>query len=157
MPKYGYLVVEGPHDVEFAYRILSSFGIKRVQKEDALDDYFAALIPRTFPHRGDLQKRVPVPLFAQSDTHAIAIHSAIGDSRLVETLEENGKIIDFDDLTGVGIILDSDQAVPARERYEAIKTAMSKFGYQLPDDPGDVDGSPKLGAFVLPDLSLIHI
>ncbi|HVC94499.1 MAG TPA: hypothetical protein VND64_12450 [Pirellulales bacterium] len=25
MPKYGYLVVEGPHDVEFSYRLLSTW------------------------------------------------------------------------------------------------------------------------------------
>jgi hypothetical protein len=27
MPKYGYLVVEGPHDIELVYRLLSPFGV----------------------------------------------------------------------------------------------------------------------------------
>ena len=33
MRKYGYLIVEGPHDVEFVYRLLSPFGLERVQYE----------------------------------------------------------------------------------------------------------------------------
>ena len=116
MPKYGYLVVEGPHDVEFVYRLLSPFGLKRVQWDKDLDSYMQPLVPRTFPHGGDLQKRVPVPLFLQSPTHAIAIHSAIGDTRLVETVEESAKLINFNSdfklMTGVGIILDTDWPAP---------------------------------------------
>ena len=152
MAKYGYLVVEGPHDVEFVYRLLSPFGFARVQMESDLDAFFQPLIPRKFPHGGDLQKRVPVPLFLQNSTHAIALHSAIGDSRLVETVEENSVAIDYQDVTGIGIILDTDKEVPASDRYAAIKNEMSKKGYALPGSPGTVAGSnPRLGAFVLPD------
>jgi hypothetical protein len=85
MRTYGYLVVEGPHDVEFIYRLLSPFGLQRIQYENQLDDALHPLIPRNYPPNGDLQKRMPVPLFLQSETHAIAVHSAIGDSRLVDT------------------------------------------------------------------------
>ena len=46
MPKYGYLVVEGPHDVEFVYRLLSPFGMSRVRLEKDLDPFFSPLIPR---------------------------------------------------------------------------------------------------------------
>jgi hypothetical protein len=35
MPKYGYLVVEGPHDIELVYRLLSPFGFERVQFEES--------------------------------------------------------------------------------------------------------------------------
>src|SRR4051794_33484788 len=102
MPKYGYLVVEGPHDVEFVYRLLSPYGLKRIQFETVLDVFFHPLIPRTFPPDGDLQKRVPVPLFLHSTTHVVAIHSAVGDSRLVETLEENAVLLDPASFTGIG-------------------------------------------------------
>ena len=57
MPKYGFLVVEGPHDVEFVYRLLNPFGLERVRLEKDLDDFMQPLVPRTFPHGGDLEKR----------------------------------------------------------------------------------------------------
>src|SRR5688572_21343739 len=117
MPKYGYLVVEGPHDIEFVYRLLNPFGLKRVQWKDDLDPYMLPLVPKEFPPGGDLQKRMPVPLFLQSESHALAVHSAIGDSRLVQTVEESRVSInldsDFNLMTGVGIILDTDRQIPA--------------------------------------------
>ena len=152
MPKYGYLVVEGPHDVEFVYRLLRPFGLKRIQWEDRLDSYMWPLVPRSFPHGGDLQKRVPVPLFLQSPSHAIAVHSAVGDSRLVETFEESQIAINFNLMTGVGIILDTDHEIPAINRYNSIKAEMQAKGFVLPGAPGEViAGPPRLGAYVLPD------
>ena len=152
MRKYGYLVVEGPHDVEFAYRLLSPFGLKRIRLEQELDDFFAPLIPRKYPPDGDLQKRMPIPLFLQSDTHAIAIHSAIGDSRLVETVDENASILGLTSITGIGVLLDSDNKIPAESRYATIKEDLAKKQFILIDQPGQItQGSPKLGAFVLPD------
>jgi len=68
MRKYGYLVVEGPHDVELTYRLLSSFGMSRVHLEKDLDRFLSPLIPREYPPGGDLQKRMPIPLFLQSET-----------------------------------------------------------------------------------------
>ncbi len=156
MRKYGYVVVEGPHDVEFVYRLLSPFGFKRVQKMDDLDRFMSPLVPTKFPHGGDLQKRVPVPLFLQNQSHAIAVHSAIGDSRLVETLEEGRTGInlnsDFDLMTGVGVILDTDREIPAAERYKAIRSGLRDKEFMLPDVPGTIAaGPPRIGAFVLPD------
>ncbi len=40
MPKYGYLVVEGPHDIEFVYRLLRPFGLNRIRFEADLDPFF---------------------------------------------------------------------------------------------------------------------
>lgn len=156
MPKYGYLVVEGPHDVEFAYRLMAPFGLRRVQWERDLDPYMALLVPSSFPHGGDLQKRVPVPLFLRSASHVIAVHSAIGDSRLVAIIEESRELInlksDFQRMTGVGILLDTDREIPAAGRYTAIKKGMLAKGFTLPDTPGTVAaGPPRIGAFVLPD------
>lgn len=152
MPKYGYVVVEGPHDVELVYRLLSPFGLSRVRLESELDPFFGDLVPRTFPHGGDLQKRVPVPLFLQSDTHAVAVHSATGDSRLVQTIEETAVVLDRGSFTGIGVLLDSDSDVPPVTRYAAIRDALREKGFALPEHPGHVGGdAPRLGAFVLPD------
>ena len=156
MPKFGYLVVEGPHDVEFAYRLLSPLGFSRVRMEQDLDEFLRPLIPRSYPPDGDLQKRMPVPLFLKSATHAIAVHSAIGDSRLVETVDETRETLElderFNELTGVGIMLDSDREIPVEQRYSAICSAMQSKGFSLPTTPGTVsDDAPRFGAFVLPD------
>lgn len=153
MPKYGYLVVEGPHDVEFVYRLLSPFGMSRVGLEKDLDPFFLPLIPRAFPPDGDLQKRVPIPLFLQGATHAIAVHSAVGDTRLIKTVEERSITIDYPRLTGVGVLLDADNTSrsPA-ERYAVIRDGLRARNFAFPDDPGVVSGStPRLGAYVLPD------
>lgn len=152
MRKYGYLVVEGPHDVEFAYRILSPHGIRRVQYMRDLDPFFRPLIPRDFPPNDDLQMRVPVPLFLQSDTHTIAVHSAVGDSKLVSSVEVTCAVIDQGALTGIGLLLDSDKAIPALARYTEIRKQMKERGFTLDDRPAVIlNGPPKLGAFVLPD------
>lgn len=156
MPKFGYLVVEGPHDVEFAYRLLSPLGFSRIRMEPDLDEFLRPLIPRSYPPDGDLQKRMPIPLFLQSATHVIAVHSAIGDSRLVETVDETRETLDLDqrfrELTGVGIILDSDREIAVAQRYSDICLAMQNRGFSLPQTPGTVsNGSPRFGAFVLPD------
>ncbi|MFZ2724703.1 MAG: DUF3226 domain-containing protein [Methylococcaceae bacterium] len=154
MRKYSYLVVEGAHDVEFVYRLLSPFNMARVKNESELDSFFKPLIPRQYPPQGDLQKRMPIPLFLQNETHAIAIHSAVGDSQLVNVLVDNADILNLDTIIGVGILLDSDSEVSAEKRYDNIKMELltkSKQQFQLPNKAGDVLGKPKLGAFVLPD------
>jgi hypothetical protein len=152
MPKYGYLVVEGPHDVEFVYRLLSPHGLTRVQFMASLDPFLLPLVPRSFPPGDDLQKRVPVPLFLQSGTHAVAVHSAVGDTRLIQTVDENTALLDQAILTGIGLVLDADLAVMPGDRYVAIRDGLRTKGYPMPDDAGVVStGPPRLGAFVLPD------
>ena len=154
MPKYGFLVVEGPHDVEFAYRLLSPFGLQRVRTVSDLDPLFRQLIPREYPPGGDLQIRMSTPLFLRSVTHVLALHSARGDSRLVETLQENLSILDPAPLTGVGILLDADldKTTSAAARYSAIRAKMLAIGMPLPAAAGAVSGAnPKRGCFVLPD------
>lgn len=152
MRKYGYLVVEGPHDVEFVYRLLSPFGLKRVRFERDLDDILRPLIPRDYPPGGDLQKRMSVPLFLISGSHAIAVHSAIGDAGLVETIEENLALLDRSAVASVGLILDSDKQTAASARYGGIRDRMRKIGLLLDEKPGALtQGAPRLGAFVLPD------
>lgn len=157
MRKYGYLVVEGPHDVEFAYRLLKPLKLERVQHQDKLDEFFLPLIPREYPPKGDLQKRMPTPLFLQSETHAVAIHNAGGDSQLVNVIMDNmdGEVLEFKKMVGIGIFLDSDSQTSPQNRYDEIKTSLAEKSSQLfilPDDAGTIKkGQPNLGAFVLPD------
>lgn len=158
MRYYGYLVVEGAHDVEFTYRLLSPFGMLRVQKENELDDFFKPLIPRQYPPQGDLQMRMATPLFLQNETHALAIHSAVGDSQLINVMLDNVAILsDLNAVIGIGVLLDSDNDIPAQQRYQAIKQALQKKSlFRLHDEPGKIkftDGMPNIGAFVLPDNS----
>jgi len=92
------------------------------------------------------------PLFLKNGTHVIAIHSAYGDTRLVQTVEENISIVDQSKVTGVGIILDSDQVITPANRYIAIAHAMREKGLVLPPSPGEINkASPNTGVFVLPD------
>ena len=154
MPKYGFVVVEGPHDVEFVYRLLSPFAFKRVIIESDLDPFFEPLIPREYPPDGNLQKRMETPLFLQSTTHAVAVHVAGGDSRLVETVQENLSILDPAQFTCFGTILDADLAKTssAADRYKVIQNGMAAIGHPLTEPAGQITGgSPKRGAFVLPD------
>jgi hypothetical protein len=152
MPKYAYLVVEGPHDVEFIYRLLKPYRFARVRMLGALDPFFAALVPRTFPPDGDLQKRVPIPVFLQNETHSVAVHSAVGDTRLIQTIEENAGVLDSSALTAIGVIFACDSALTPNERYRAIRDGLRAKGYGFPDDAGALNaGVPNLGAFVLPD------
>jgi hypothetical protein len=152
MLKYGYLVVEGPHDVEFVYRLLRATGLASVRLETDLDPFFVPLIPRTFPPDGDLLKRPPVPRFLQSATHSVAVHSAVGDTRLVQTLEENAAVLDAARLTGIGVVLDSDSALAPGDRYATIRDLIREKGFPVPDVAGGITaGPPRIGAFVLPD------
>ncbi|MFO7904654.1 MAG: DUF3226 domain-containing protein [Planctomycetota bacterium] len=144
--------MEGPHDIEFAARLLRRWNLHRVKSESRLDRFWEDLIPRTYPPKGDLLKRVPVPLFLQNDSHSIAIHGAIGDTRIVHTVEENCALIDVDSITGIGLILDSDTQRSPADRYDAIRGELDSRGFMLPEDLGTVaSGAPRFGAFVLPD------
>jgi len=152
MAKYGYLVVEGPHDAEFVYRLLNPHGMRRIRLQADLDPFLRPLIPRTYPPDGDLQKRMPTPLFLQSSSHAVAVHTAVGDTRLVETVQENSVLIDFNTVTGIGILFDSDTDKSPSDRYAAVRDRLRSNQFAFPDDAGVVSvGTPRLGAFVLPD------
>lgn len=120
-----------------------------------LDEFFHTLVPSSFPHEDDLTRRVPVPVFMQNESHCIAIHSARGDSKLVSSVEENKKDLrqrKYEQLTGVGLILDSDDDSDPITRYTKVRDKLRGLGFDFPDDPGVVSGdTPRLGAFVLPD------
>src|SRR5437899_2602972 len=45
-----YLVVEGPHDVEFIGRLGRPLGLRRIPMKDDVDPFWQKLIPSAFPH-----------------------------------------------------------------------------------------------------------
>jgi len=136
---------------------LSPSGLKRVQHQKELEPFLSPLIPREYPPKGDLQKRMSTPLFLQNNTHAIAIHNAGGDSQLVNVIMDNmdGEVLEFKKMIGIGIFLDSDSQKSPQNRYDEIKTSLAEKSSQLfilPDEAGTIKkGLPNLGAFVLPD------
>jgi len=55
-------------------------------------------------------KRVPVPIFLQNTELSIALHSAIGITRLANTIEESLALIPTSQIFGIGLVLDADEA-----------------------------------------------
>ncbi len=153
--KFGLLIVEGPHDVAFVDRLLRPFGLKQVQEHPRLAKEWDRLIPTKFPYNGSLVAPVPIPQFFQSVSHSIAVQQATGDSQLVSRLEGSFTQFtsDLQPLTGLGLLLDSDQQQP-QDRLTAIRKQLQ--GFELPEfpaQPGEVSNksTPRTGSFVLPD------
>ncbi len=162
---YGLLVVEGPHDAEFAARLLDVRGFKRIRNLSDLSQRYPLwknLVPTKFPHDDDLLKRMPVPVFFGNSTHSIAILNAGGDSRLVEAVKDSLDFLDEpgsgDRVIGVGLLIDADwdKKKSALVRFEKLKRDLDakrlRFGLAFPESPGIVlQGMPRAGIFVLPD------
>jgi hypothetical protein len=122
-----YLVVEGPHDVELVGRLLKPHGFGRTKTLSALDPLWQPLVPRNFPADGeDLLKRMPVPVFFANATHSLAVQSAVGDTRLVLTVEESLAVLPDGGatLTGVGILLDADDEKTPATRFSTIRRGL---------------------------------
>lgn len=154
MPLYAYIVVEGPHDVEFVYRLLSTWGLKRIARFTDLEPYWQRLVPRTFPHDDELQKRVPSPLFVRSPSHSIAIHDAGGDTRIVPVVEESLAVLLDRTLDSVGVVLDGDYERSVESRFEVVRSGLTALNLSEPNSPGEISaGPPATGVFILPDNS----
>ena len=150
--RYAYLATEGPHDVEFIARLLRLHGLKRITEEKRLDAYWKPLIPRSFPHGGDLHKRVPVPSFFASGTVSVAVHAAGGDSRIAEAIEETLALLPSRTLDAIGALLDADTQQTAAQRFLALQERLLALKLPLPGKPGSASQvSPRCGVFILPD------
>ncbi|MEX1361814.1 MAG: DUF3226 domain-containing protein [Nannocystaceae bacterium] len=143
-----YFVVEGPHEVEVVGRLLRLHALQRMRSVDELDPYWRRLVPRSFPYRGDLLKRVPVPVFFASNELSVAVQSAGGISRLLATVDSAMNNVDSP-LDGIGVVLDADDsAVERRWASVATKLPVADAGA----GPGRVSESkPRAGVYVLPD------
>jgi hypothetical protein len=156
--RYAYLVVEGPHDVEFVGRLLKPHGFKRVRPYEELDPYWDDLVPKSFPPYGrdkkrDLTSRVPVPTFFSSVAASVAVHAAGGDSEIVNRVEETLLVPLASPPDAIGVLLDADSVESPDARFNAIRAALAKkTSLALPTKPGEVSmASPSCGIFVLPD------
>lgn len=151
--KCGYLLVEGYDDVELIGGILRNKNIKRVRDIKNLFDRWRPIIPKSYPYKGDLTKRIPAPAFFQNDDLSIAIHcSEGGPPNMAKTwrltfIDNNPEIKEL--LIGIGIISDADNNITST--FNLIKTEFTGI-LQLPDKCGEISsGVPKTGVFLFPD------
>ena len=153
MTKYCYLLTEGAQDIAFLIKLLKYQGIKQIEKRSKVDSFWDELIPKTFPYNDELNRQVPVPKFLEDNGLSIALQGAVGDTQLVNTIQEDLALIQQEQLFGIGIILDADDREP-QERFDRIKTELEKLqlGLDIASNPGIITQSEvKLGIFVLPD------
>jgi hypothetical protein len=124
--KYAYIVVEGPHDVEFIARLLKP-AFTRIRAFEELDATWRPLVPTKFPHRGDLLARVPSPTFLRSATHSLALHSAQGIDNIKRTLEESWIVLTTNSasIDGVGVVLDADDGKLPAARHTELRAALT--------------------------------
>jgi hypothetical protein len=151
--RYCYLVTEGAQDIAFLMKLLKYDGFEQVVKRSEVDPFWDDLIPKTFPYNDELNRQVPVPKFLKSNDLSIALQGAVGDTRIITTIQEDLSLIPQEDLIGIGIILDADNIKP-KERFDGIKTKIAalQLGLDLPDSPGIVSKSNlRFGIFILPD------
>jgi hypothetical protein len=153
--KYVYLVVEGPHDVAAIGRILRINGLNLVNHIGNVNSYWDRIIPRTFPPKGDLLARVPVPTFYQTEGISVAIQTAGGDSGLVGTLSASLNNIKLQELTSIALFCDADTKV-AKEKIIVLLDNLHKKlnvpGITFASRPGEIsNGYPRTGIFIFPD------
>ncbi len=156
MPKYGYLVVEGIQDAAFFQKLLEHRGFGIVREVRLLDSYWHPLVPRNFPHDGDLLRRVPVPSFMASDTCdvQIAIHVAGGEKAIAATVEESYASLSPNSLFAIGAILDADVTHSPATRAKTMAETFRKKKIEFAAVPGEITGNaPVTGVFVMPDNS----
>lgn len=150
MPHYSYLLVEGPHDREFICRLLKPASTQRVQLLPELDPFWVKLVPTTFPHKDELNRLVPVPLFLTSPTHQIAIQVAGGD-QFGKTLEQSLSMLPRA-VDSLGIILDADSTRSPADRFQVVADDLTGRGMPSVAQPGVIAaGPPPTGIFVIPD------
>jgi hypothetical protein len=154
MVKYCYIVAEGPQDIEFLICLLKSYGLRRVTRLPLLDPFWKSLVPTTFPIDDDLMKRVPVPVFLQNTELSVALHNAVGITRLSDMIEESLALLPASQFFGIGLVLDADDIQTPQERFEKLISKLSHLGLPLPSIPGEVmKDSPRFGIFIIPNNS----
>jgi hypothetical protein len=154
---YGYLIVEGHHDIEFIGSVLKRcYAFQRIKYQSKLDPFWYPLVPTRFPIGDDMAKRVPVPVFFEDESHSVAIHAAGGHTRIVGALEESLSALPngMRDMACIGIVLDADKAGTPAERFNDLKDKLDglNLGVELPEEPGVVsNAAPRWAVFVIPD------
>lgn len=160
-----YIVVEGPHDVEFIGRILRKgphdFHFQNAKSR--VDPFWHPLIPSSYPvgkPPNDFLGRVPMPVFYQNATHTVAVQSADGISNIVARLEESLATPGMTEPDAIGIVLDSDSTETPAKRANDLALELAQKAPHLPGSfpsaPGAVEqpnpaARSRRGVFVFPD------
>lgn len=147
-----YIATEGPHDVAFLAELLRPWGLRRLTRLEEVDAFWNPLIPRTFPHNGDLLARVPVPIFFAGNDRMVALDSASGISELAKRVEENLSVLNASTPPAIAVVLDADSKESAAQRFQGLAVKLRKLQLPIPDRAGAISQQdPRCGIFVLPD------
>lgn len=156
-----FIAVEGQHDVEFKAGLLEAEGFQKVVLVEQFDERFCQrLINTSFPHEGDLHKRVPNPMFLKRGDDWIAVQAAGGGT--VELIALARKALNAlrpfpGVLSSLAIIRDTNGSTPDQMFAELISAASSlqqieNYTINLPARQGEiVAGNPRFGTYLLPD------
>ncbi|MCK4260718.1 MAG: hypothetical protein KAX49_17200 [Halanaerobiales bacterium] len=155
--KYFYFVAKGQHDIAAIGKMLTINRLKLVREVKNLDKFWRKTIQYKFPPKGDLLKRVPIPIFYQSDELSVAIQSGKGDTQLVKTLNASLTNLDEELLSGIAVFFDADHMGPQMRLTRLIAELNKSENDFLKDNflpciPGEVSNeSLKTGVYVFPD------
>jgi hypothetical protein len=116
------------------------------------DAFWVPLIPKDFPHNGDLLARVPVPTFLAGNDCMVALDSASGISNLARRVEENLSVLNASSPPAIAVMLDADSKESAADRFQGLAVQLRKLQLPIPDRAGAISPQhPRCGIFVLPD------
>ena len=151
--RYAFFVVEGQHDIAAIGRILREIhGANIVEKEKDLNTFWERIVPRKFPKDGYLLRRMPVPTFFETSEISVAVHSAGGDTQLVNILKNTLENLDHEQLSAIGLFCDADTKNPA-VRFKTLVSQINDMPeFRTVVAPGQVTtGMPHVGIYVFPD------
>ena len=156
MPRrLSYIAVEGPQDVEFIGRLLKHGDFTWVKMKVEVDAAFTPLTELRFPVGDDLTRRMPVPHFYQTATHAVAVHASQGESNLAKNTIESLDLVRRP-VESVGFVMDDDSNPNPASRLEELNKQLGRQAkpaqFTLPAVLAVVQpGPPRTGVYVLPD------
>lgn len=155
--QYALIGVEGNHDQAFVSKVLCKLlGFSKFDgKRSELDNFWRKFIPEYPSKAGKLYVRLDMPTILYRENLSVAIYAGEG-SNLINNLSLKLSDIDYSTLLAFAIVADADEATPAK----VVEIYRNGFEEYFPDFPTTVDqtgkvieGSPKLGIYILPDNS----
>jgi hypothetical protein len=154
--KYVLIGVEGNHDQAFVSKILCKLlGFSEFKEDESnLDSFWRKFIP-IYPKRGNLYKRLDMPTILYTETLSIALYAGEG-SNLITNLNDKLSDIDYSTLLAFAIVADADDDTPNKivEKYHhGFKEYFPDFPTTVSQSGNVIEGSPKLGIYILPDNS----
>jgi len=155
--RYVLIGVEGNHDQAFVSKVLYSLlGYAKFDgKESELNPLWRKFIPQYPPKNGRLYQRLDMPTILFKNDLSLAIYAGEG-SKLISNLNTKLSDIDTSELFAFAIIADADKKTPmeiAREYHDGFRETFPNFPTIVKESGNVIEGSPKLGLYILPDNS----